>query len=99
MNTNARKYLEKSVGRLTLGKAIRSIRQGEGKSQIDFAKKLGVSKQYLCDLEHGRKIVSAKKAKHFADILGYSAEHFIALSFQDALKQDGIHMLVEVKVA
>ena len=99
MNINARKYLEKLVGRLTLGKAIRSIRQGEGESQIDFAKKLGVSKQYLCDLEHNRKIVSAKKAKQFADILGYSPEHFIALSFQDALEHDGIHMIVEVKAA
>ena len=99
MNTNARKYLEKLVGRLTLGKTIRSIRQGEGESQIEFAKKLGVSKQYLCDLEHDRKIVSAKKAKQFADILGYSAEHFIALSFQDSLEHDGIHMLVEVKAA
>ena len=62
MTTNARKYLEKLVGRLTLGKAIRSIRLGEEESQVEFAKRLGVSKQYLCDLEHDRKIVSARKA-------------------------------------
>lgn len=99
MTTSARNYLEKLVGQLTLGKAIRSIRQGEGVSQIDFAKKLSVSKQYLCDLEHNRKVISAKKAKQFADILGYSAEQFIALAFQDSLEHDGIHMVVEVKVA
>lgn len=99
MTTNARKYLEKLVGRLTLGGSIRSIRQGEGESQIDFAKKLGVSKQYLCDLEHDRKIVSAKKAKEFAIILGYPVEQFIALALQDSLEHDGIHMLVEVKAA
>ena len=99
MTTNARKYLEKLVGRLTLGSSIRSIRQGEGVSQIDFAKILGVSKQYLCDLEHDRKIVSAKKAKHFAAILGYPEEQFIALAIQDSLEHDGIHMLVEVKAA
>lgn len=99
MNTNARKYLEKLVGRLTLGSSIRSIRQGEGMSQIDFAKNLGVSKQYLCDLEHNRKIVSAKKAKQFATILGYPVEQFIALAIQDSLEHDGIHMLVEVKAA
>jgi transcriptional regulator with XRE-family HTH domain len=99
MSTSARNYLEKLVGRLTLGKAIRSIRQGEGESQIDFAKRLNVSKQYLCDLEHDRKIVSAKKAKQFADILGYPAEQFIALAIQDSLEHDGIHMLVEVKAA
>lgn len=99
MTTNARKILEQMVGRLTLGRSIRSIRQGDGESQIDFAKKLGVSKQYLCDLEHDRKIVSAKKAKHFATILGYSVEQFIALAIQDSLEHDGIHMVVEVKAA
>jgi len=74
MNTNARNYLEKKVGSLSLGKALRSIRLGEEESQTSFAKKLGVSVQYLCDLEHDRKIVSAKKSKIFADVLGYSAE-------------------------
>ncbi len=99
MTINAREHLEKLVGRMTLGKAIRSIRQSESESQILFAKRLGVSKQYLCDLEHNRKIVSAKKAKHFAEILEYSAEQFIALAIQDSLEHDGIHMLVEVKAA
>jgi transcriptional regulator with XRE-family HTH domain len=99
MTTNARAYLEQSVGRLTLGKTIRAIRQGEEESQVDFARRLGVSKQYLCDLERERKIVSAKKAREFADALGYSAEQFIALALQDSLEHDGIHMSVEVKAA
>lgn len=99
MTINARDHLEKLVGRMTLGKAIRAIRQSEEESQILFAKRLGVSKQYLCDLEHNRKIVSAKKAKQFAEILEYSAEQFIALAIQDSLEHDGIHMLVEVKAA
>lgn len=99
MNINAKDYLEHLVGRMSLGKAIRSIRYGEEESQIDFAKRLGISKQYLCDLEHDRKVVSAKKAKQFADNLGYSAEQFIALALQDSLEHDGIHMLVEVKAA
>jgi transcriptional regulator with XRE-family HTH domain len=99
MSINARKHLEQLVGRLTLGKSIRSIRQGEEESQINFAKRLNVSKQYLCDLEHDRKIVSAKKAKEFAEILGYPAEQFIALALQDSLGHDSIYMSVEVKAA
>lgn len=99
MSTNARAYLEKLVGRMSLGKAIRAIRQGEEASQIDFAQRLSVSKQYLCDLEHDRKVVSARKAKQFAEILGYSPEQFIALALQDSLEHDGIHMIVEVKAA
>ena len=65
----------------------------------EIAKKLGVSTQYLCDLEHDRKIVSPKKAKNFAIILGYSQEQFIALAIQDSLEHDGIHLLVQLKAA
>lgn len=99
MRTNARHHLEKVSGKLTLGTAIRAIRLGEEESQTAFAKKLKVSTQYLCDLEHNRKIVSAKKAKKFADILGHSPEQFVALAIQDSLNHYGIHMLVEIKAA
>lgn len=99
MSINARRHLEKVRGKLTLGSAIRSIRLCEEKSQIAFAKKLKVSTQYLCDLEHNRKIISPKKAKKIAEILGYSPEQFVALAIQDSLDRDHIHMLVEVKVA
>ena len=100
MTTKASRTLEKKLGKkLTLGNFIWSIRMGEEISQTDFAKKLGVSKQYLCDLERGRKSVSPKKAKNFAEILGYSPEQFIMLAIQDALALDGIHMIVKVKAA
>ena len=99
MTINAREFLEKELGRLTLGRTLRSIRLGEGESQTAFSKKLDISTQYLCDLERDRKIVSAKKAKYFAEVLGYSPEQFIALAIQDSLNQDGIYMVVEVKAA
>jgi transcriptional regulator with XRE-family HTH domain len=99
MSTNARRYLEKLVGSLSLGKSLRAIRLGEEESQTSFAKKLGVSVQYLCDLEHDRKIVSPKKANEFADILGYSPEQFVCLALQDSLNQYNISMHVEVSAA
>lgn len=40
MSTNAKQYLEKVRGKLTLGSAIRSIRLCEEKSQTAFAKKI-----------------------------------------------------------
>lgn len=99
MSTNARRHLEKTRGKLTLGKAIRSIRLCEEQSQTAFAKKLKMSTQYLCDLEHNRKTISPKKAKKIAEILDYAPEQFVALAIQDSLDRDRIHMLVEVKVA
>lgn len=48
--------LEKISGqKLTLGKFLWSIRMGEGESQVEFAEKLNISRQYLCDLERGRR--------------------------------------------
>ena len=99
MSTNARKYLENNVGTLSLGKSLRAIRLGEEESQTHFAKKLGISVQYLCDLEHDRKIVSPKKAKALADILGLPAEQFVRLALQDSLNQYNIPMHVEVTAA
>lgn len=99
MNINAREFLEKDVGLLSLGKSLRAIRLGEEQTQTAFAKKLGVSVQFLCDLEHDRKIVSPKKAQAFANALGYPSEQFVALSLQDSLNHYNIPMHVEVSVA
>ena len=99
MGINAKRYLEKVRGKLTLGSTIRSIRLCEEESQTAFAKKLKISTQYLCDLEHNRKIISPKKAKKIAEILGYSPEQFVALAIQDSINHDRIHMVVEVKAA
>lgn len=99
MNINAREFLEKEVGTLSLGKTLRAIRLGEEETQTAFAKKLGVSVQFLCDLEHDRKIVSPKKAQEFAKYLGYPEEQFVALSLQDSLNHYNIPMHVEVHVA
>lgn len=99
MNTNAKNFLEKSVGRLSFGKSLRAIRLGEEERQTNFAKKIGVSVQYLCDVEHGRKVVSVKKALAFAHVLGYPPEQFVALALQDSLNYYDIPMHVEVFAA
>ena len=100
MNTNAAKALQKITGKkLTLGNFLWSIRMCDEKNQTQFAKELGISSQYLCDLEHGRKTVSPKTAQKFATILDYSPEQFVELAIQDMLDHDGIHMKVSLKSA
>lgn len=84
-------------GSLTLGKFIWAIRQSEESSQLAFAENLGISKQHLCDIEHGRKGVSPKLAAIYADILGYSKEQFIRLSLQDMVDCEGLRYMIEVK--
>ena len=85
--------------KLTLGNVLSSIRQGEALSQLEFAAALGVSKQYLCDIERGRRLVSPKKAVEYAKKLGYSISQFVRLCLQDMMNRDGIHLKIEVKEA
>ena len=89
--------LEKISGKkLTLANTIWAIRECEEMTQTDFAKLLGVSRQYLCDIEKGRKAVSPKFAEEFAIRLGYSCEQFVRLALQDELRRDGLKYEIEL---
>ncbi len=89
--------IEKITGtKLTLGNLIRSIRQSDDVSQVDFANKLKITKQHLCDIEHGRKSISPKLSAKYAKILGYSKEQFIRLALQDLVDREGLNVEVEI---
>jgi transcriptional regulator with XRE-family HTH domain len=93
------KFLEKLAGKLTLSSLLMAIRQGEEKSQVEFAKLLGISRQYLCDIEHGRRTVSPKSAAAFAKKLGYSPQQFVRLCLQDLVNRDGLKLKIDVQDA
>ena len=96
--SEAQKFLEDvSGGALTFGRLLEAIRCGEEISQVDFAKKLCVSKAHLCDLEKGRRTVSATRAAKFAKLLGYSPERFVKLVFQEELDREKIGLVVELR--
>lgn len=83
-------FLEKNFGRLSLGRTIRSLRVCDEISQTDFAETLGVSRQYLCDLEAGRKSVSVARAAELAKVLGQPTELFIELAVRDELARSDL---------
>lgn len=93
-------FLESIIGhKPTLGDYLMSIRQGEELTQVGFAKKLGISRQNLCDIEHNRRFISPKMASEFAKKLGYSEKQFIRLCLQDLLNREGIELVVEIDEA
>src|SRR5476649_1315558 len=92
-------FLESLSGKLTLGSFLLAIRQGEDMTQIEFSSLLGVSKQYLCDLEHGRRFVSPKAAAEYAKKLGYSSQQFVKLCLQDLVDRDGLDLIIDVQNA
>jgi len=90
-------FLESLTGKkMTLGNLLWSLRECEEMSQIEFAKKLDISRQYLCDVERGRRIIGTKTAALFANKLGYSPVQFIRLAIQDDLNKNGFHFDVEI---
>ena len=102
MTTKRRKsaavrFLENIAGPLTLGTALAAIREGEEWSQAEMARKIGVSRSHLCDIEKGRKFVSPGRAAEFARTLGYSERHFVRLALQELVDEAGLDL--EVRVA
>ena len=105
MTTKQRKsaalqFLERRVGGpLTLGSSLEAIRLGDEISQAAFARKLGVSRSHLCDIEHGRKSVSLPRALKFAKTLGYPQDQFVRLALQAMVEEAGLNMHVKIDAA
>jgi transcriptional regulator with XRE-family HTH domain len=98
--SGAMKLLERiSRGPLTLGRAIESIRKSEDLSQDECARKLGVSKSHLCDVEKGRKTVSPERAAKWARALGYPESVLVRLAIQSELDAAGLKYKVAIEAA
>lgn len=98
--SDASRFLSKLTGGpVTIGKLLESIRLGEGLTQPQFAKNLGISKSHLNDIEKGKKSVSPERAARFAKLLGYSEERFVTLSLQALLDEAGLNFTVDLKAA
>jgi DNA-binding XRE family transcriptional regulator len=63
--------------RVTPADYIRTYRENAGLTQSELAEKFGVSRAYICDLEHGRRAFSKPFAKKVANFFKISAEHLI----------------------
>lgn len=96
----AQEFLEELTGgALTLGELLRSLRVNQGKTQKEFADKLGISVQHLCNIERGLKSVSIERAVKFAQIIRHSERQFIRLALQDEVSRAGQNYRVELKAA
>jgi antitoxin HigA-1 len=98
--SDAMKLLEKLAGGpLTLGRAVESMRRGEDLTQDECARKLGISKSHLCDVEKGRKTVSPERAAKWARTLGYPESVLVRLAIQGVLDAAGLKYKVAIEAA
>jgi len=98
-SVDARELLESLYGPVTLGGMLWSLRACDEISQSEFARRLGVSRSHLCDVEKGRKVVSPERAVAWAKILGFPPTVFVKLALQEQLDRAGVKMNVEVEAA
>ncbi len=90
------KDLMKDHGPLSFAELISIQREDEGLTQVEMAKKLGISKQKLCDFEKGRRIPSAKTAADWAKKLKHPQEVWVQVVLQDQLRKDKLKFKVSV---
>lgn len=55
---------------MTLAERVKHLREARKLTQLAFAQALGISAQYLCDLEHGRRPGSVEFVDKVCDWLG-----------------------------
>ena len=89
--------IEKIIGPMTFGRLLESLRTTAEITQVDMAKKLGISKQELCDIEKSRKTISLERAIKFARKLKESEEAFVHFALEDQLRRAGIKAQIKIK--
>jgi len=92
-------FFESIDGPMTLGGMLWSLRVCDEISQTEFARRLGVSRSHLCDVEKGRKLVSPERAAAWAKVLGFPETVFVKLALQQQLDKAGVKMSVQVEAA
>ncbi|MCM0604453.1 MAG: helix-turn-helix transcriptional regulator [Xanthomonadaceae bacterium] len=98
--SSERKFLESLLGGpLTFGNAIEALRGRDELTQIGLAKRLGLSKQYVCDIEKGRRLVSPEQAARFAKAFGHPEIVLVQLALQDSIRDSGLKLKVSVEAA
>jgi transcriptional regulator with XRE-family HTH domain len=98
--SDAMKLLENIAGGpLTLGRAIAAVRKSEELSLDQCARRLGVSRSHLCDVEKGRKVVSPERAARWARVLGYPEFVMVRLAIQGELDAAGLRYTVAIEAA
>ena len=93
----ANRVFEKALGPFTFATFMLGIRTTLDLSQVKMAKKLGISKAALCEIEKGRTFVSPQAAVRYAKKAGFSQTVAIEACLQDQLRKANIKKRVRIE--
>lgn len=98
--SDAMRFMEKLTGgSVTFAKLMLSTRLCDEISQAEFARKLGISRSRLCDIEKGRRLVRPERAAMFARKLGYPEQYWVEIVLQDQLNASGLKFKITIEAA
>ena len=83
--------------KLTFHKLLKILRETDELTQEQLAKKIGVSKQFICSIETGKKEISIALAKKITIKMGYSPEPFVKLLIRDQLRKNKMFYDIEFR--
>jgi transcriptional regulator with XRE-family HTH domain len=86
-------------GPLSMGAALAGLRDLHDLTQVELARRVGMSRQHICDIEKHRRFVSPAKAAEIAKRLGHPEAYFVKLALQDIINHDGLKYKVNVEAA
>src|SRR4051812_8529769 len=84
---SASSFAQTLVGPVTFAMFCRAARTSLDLTQTEMAKKLGVAKGTLCDIEKGRQLVSAQLAQKIARKAGLSEDLAVEACLQDQVNR------------
>jgi transcriptional regulator with XRE-family HTH domain len=93
--TKKRKRVARVPG--TLAELVQAVRAKEGLSYTEMGALVGASRGALCDIERGRRLISAALAARWAEALGYEAKPFVQLALQADIDAAGLKLRVLVR--
>lgn len=95
----ASQVFEKLHGPFSFATFMLGVRTTLDLSQVQMAKKLGISKAALCEIEKGRTLVSPLAAVRYAKKAGFSETVALEACFQDQLRKANIKKRVKIEDA
>ncbi|MES2613799.1 MAG: helix-turn-helix transcriptional regulator [Bdellovibrionota bacterium] len=78
------------LGDLTFGEFLESMRETDNITQVELARRIGKTKQFIHSIESGKSNVSFMMAKRLAEALDHFPEPFIEVLANEMLRRVGI---------
>jgi transcriptional regulator with XRE-family HTH domain len=92
----AKTEIRKITGIISFGDMLHSFREAQEFTQVQMAALIGITKQDLCNIEKGRKLVSVERAMLFATALNLPSKTFAKYALQDQLNKAGLEGIVSI---